>query len=751
MFHPNTALRINAMRKTILALNISALAALSATAAQAQEASGFALEEVIVTAQKRVESAQDIPISVHAFSSSALNKLGANNLSDLTEAAPSLKIGGLGRGSQQWMGMRGVVDFARNVGIDARMGVYIDGVFQGRSYAADVPLLGLESVELLRGPQGTLFGKNTVTGAISLNTKKPTEDFEAELGAEYGRYETSKFIGYINGALTDTLFASASASYQQGDGYYDNLLLDKDVGDWDNTAGRVQLRWVPSDMVDIRLSGDYTEKNSDQPLATNADLEPYDTHQNFVPTDDYESWGTALTADVFLSGDYTVTSISAFRHNEFETFADDDYTPLELVSIEFNEDSDQYSQEFRLVSPVNDKYDWVGGLYYFYNDLSSDRNVAVGETLIAGLSPALAPVAGAIAGYTEVPNKITNETWAAYLHGNYRFTPDIELTAGIRYTTEEKELKEWSQISFPNDPAVAAGLEAATGQPFTQSPGFLLGAINYEEFGENLSDDDWSPTIGLNYFFEEDIMLYIKYARGFKSGGWNADFMTNGLDFFAYDSESVDSYEAGIKSTLLDNSLRLNAAYYYSEYDDFQVFQQVFNSGGNPSVQLTNAGAVTNQGVEVESTWIPTDRLQFTLNAVWLDTNYDKFENQGGDSYKDNELPFSPEWRFYAGTQYIQPLGSFGDLTFNVDYAYTDDQFTDPSNVQPFVLDSYGLWNGRVTLTPASAAWEIAVWGKNLTDKEYEVQSNVNLLATPRYTWGSPQMYGISAKYFFGG
>jgi len=168
------------MRRTLLALNIGALAALSATSGTAQEASGFALEEVVVTAQKRAEDAQDIPISVQAFSASAIDKLGANNLSDLSEAAPSLDIGGLGRGSQQWMGMRGVTDFARNVGIDARMGVDIDGVFQGRSYAADVPLLGLESVELLRGPQGTLFGKNTETGAISLNTKKPSEDFEAE-------------------------------------------------------------------------------------------------------------------------------------------------------------------------------------------------------------------------------------------------------------------------------------------------------------------------------------------------------------------------------------------------------------------------------------------------------------------------------------------------------------------------------------------------------------------------------------------
>jgi iron complex outermembrane receptor protein len=298
---------------------------------------------------------------------------------------------------------------------------------------------------------------------------------------------------------------------------------------------------------------------------------------------------------------------------------------------------------------------------------------------------------------------------------------------------------------------VAAALEAATGVPFSQYPGYPLGAINYDKVTDDRDDDDWSPTVGLNYFFEEDIMLYAKYARGNKSGGWNADFMTNGLDYFAYEPESVDSYEAGIKSTLLDDSLRLNAAYYYSEYDDFQVFQQVFNSTGNPSVELTNAGAVTNQGVELESVWIPMDRLQFTLNAVWLDTNYDKFVNQGGEDYDGNELPFSPEWKVYVGTQYIQPVGSFGDLTFNVDYAYSDEQYTDPSNVEPFVLDSYGLWNARVTLTPVSEAWEVSLWGKNLADKEYQVQSNLNLLATPRYTWGSPQMYGISAKYFFGG
>ena len=739
------------MRKTILAFNIGALAALTSTATQAQESSTFALEEVVVTAQKRVEDAQDIPISVQAFSSSAIDKLGANNLSDLSEAAPSLDIGGLGKGSQQWMGMRGVTDFARNVGIDARMGVYIDGVFQGRSYSADVPLLGLESVELLRGPQGTLFGKNTETGAISLNTKKPTEEFEAEVGAEYGRYEMGKLTGYVNGAITDTLFASASGSYQQGDGYYDNIFLNKDVGDWDTAAGRVQLRWLPSDMFDIRLSADYTDKHSDQPLATNASLEPYKTQQTYVTTDDSKNWGTALTADVFLDGDYTLTSITAFRHNEFKTLGDDDYEPAELVSVNFNEDSDQYSQEIRLASPVGEKYDWVGGLYYFYNDLSSARSVAIGEALIAGLSPALAPFAEAVAGYTEVSSKLTTETYAAYIHGNYRFTPEVELTAGLRYTAEGKDLDEWSQISYPNDTAVAADLEAATGTPFTQAPGFLLGAVNYAKVSDDRNDDDGSPTVGLNYVFDDEIMLYVKYARGNKSGGWNADFMTAGLEYFGYEPESVDSYELGIKSTLLEDSLRLNATYYYSEYDDFQVFQTVYNSTNNPSIQLTNAGAVANQGVELESTWIPMDRLQFTLNAAWLDTNYDKFVNQDGTDYSGNELPFSPQWKVYAGAQYIQPVGSYGDITFNLDYAYTDQQYTDPSNVEPFVIDSYGLWNARATLTPVSKAWEVALWGKNLGDKQYKMQTNLNLLGAPRNSWGAPLMYGISAKYFFGG
>ena len=742
------------MNKNFMSLQVSlavAAAMSGGVMAQDEKKGSFVLEEVVVTAQKRTESIQDIPISVQAFSANAIEKLGASTLSDLRVAAPSLVFGGLGSGSQQQMGMRGVVDFARNVGIDSRMGVYIDGVFQGRSYVSDVPLLGLESVEILRGPQGTLFGKNTETGAISLNTKKPSEEFEGQVGAEVGDNDLLKGTAYLSGPLTDSLFGSVSASYLESEGYYENLTLGKDVGDKDTGAVRGQLRFLPTDKLDLTLAGDYAKKHSDEPIAVNADLEPYRTYQNFVTKDDSETYGVALTGEYQFDRDYTLTSITAFRHGEFETLADDDYTPANIVKADFDEEADQWSQELRIASPIEEKYDWVAGAYFYTNDSQTERKLFAGEdfyNMIIG--PPLDDFSEALSGYTTVPGKVTTDTYAAYMHGNYRFTEKLELTAGVRYTKEQKDVK-WQQENVQNDPVVAAALEAATGAPLTQAPYGLIGAINYAPVKDDLDDDDWSPTIGLNYFATDDIMIYGKYSRGFKSGGWNADFMTAGLEYFAYDSESVDSYELGLKSTLFDEAVRLNVAAFYSEFDDYQVFQRVFNSGGNPSIQLTNAGEVTTKGLELESVWIPMERLQLTLNAVYLDTQYDTFINQDGSDYSDNELPFAPEWKTYVGAQYIQPLGNWGELTFNLDYSYTDNQWTDPANSAMDELDSYDLVNARMTYTPTDGSWEVAVWGKNLADEEYQVNSNLNFLRTPRFAWGEPQTYGVGFNYFFGG
>jgi iron complex outermembrane receptor protein len=688
-----------------------------------QEASQ--IEVIEVTSQKRVQNMQKVPISTQAFTADMIEKLGADTLTDLAQSSPSIELGGLGKGSQQQMGIRGLVDFARNPGIDSRMGIYIDGVFQGRSYSADVPLLGLESVEVLRGPQGTLFGKNTVAGAISLNTRRPTEFFEGEVSVEAANHGTYKTTAFVSGELADNLFGSISGSYQSSDGYYNNTFLENKTGDWDTSASRGQLRYVASDKLEFILSADWTDKHSAVPLAQAESFDAFNIEANFNTRDDSDSWGSALTVNYDLSNDYIFTSISAYREASFDTNGDDDYGQANLVSVFFNEDSDQVSQEFRLVSPKNDVYDWVAGMYYFDSHLTSDRFVELASGLV-----------GPVAGKIIIPTKLDDRSIATYIHGNYRFNEQWELTAGLRFTNEEKNVN-WQQNNVADDPNVPANL-----------PGGALGAIDYPEFKDDFSDSNWSPTVGLNYFATDDVMVYGKVSRAYKSGGWNTDFMTNGLDYFAYDTESMNNAEFGIKSMMLDYTLKVNASVFYSDIDDFQVFQRAFNANGNPAVQLTNAGEAHTAGFELETVWLLTDNLTFTLNTTFLETGYDQFLSQGDEDYSGNKFTFAPDFKGYLGAEYFVPI-AVGELSINIDYSYSSSQYTTPNNSATDKIESYKTANARVTYISENSDWQISAWVKNITDDEYLRNTNLNLLGARRVTYGEPITYGVNFKYMF--
>jgi iron complex outermembrane receptor protein len=734
----------------MLALSTLALGALPQSGL-AQEEEASVMEEVTVTAQKRAQSLQDIPVSIQAITESTIRELGATVISDLESSAPSLQTGGIVGSSNQQMGLRGIVDYSRNTGIDARMGIYIDGIYQGRSYSSDQPLLGLERVEILRGPQGTLFGKNTVSGAISLVTRTPDEVFEGQVMGELGNFDYRKVGAYVSGPISDTVFGFLSFSYDESDGYYYNTTLGRDTGSYERWSTRGKLRFVPNDRLEIIVTGDAAQSDSNSPLLVNASLPPFTSQQNFEASDAVNFWGGALTINYDLDAGYTFTSLTSYRESDYATVYDDDITPFEIQTSNFDEDSDQLSQEFRLVSPREDRYDWVAGLYYFDSDMSTTRSACFGEDLYNLLIPALAPFAPALSGCGNIPNTVGSESWAAYVHGNYRFSDAWELTAGIRYTDESKDVY-WEQFNEPNDPATAAALEAATGLPLTQAPGALFGAVNYAPIIDSRSESDWSPTIGLNWFAGADTMLYGKYARGFKSGGYNADFMTAGLDFFEYQDESVDSWEAGLKSTMLDGTLRVNVAAFMMEFDDFQVFQFLRNSRGGTTLQLTNAGKATSQGLELETNWLPTDRLEFVFNLARLDASYDLFENPVPDEpdFTGNALPYAPDWKIYLSAQYLLPLGEHGGLRFFADYSWVDDQFSDPSNDPAYLIESYSLVNARVSWQPLSERWELALWGRNLADEEYNRINSVNFLGFPRTAWGEPRTYGVSFTWFMG-
>jgi len=737
------------MFRTLLLIGLGFAIATPAVA-QSSEGETF-IDEVVTTAQKREQSLQDIPISMQAVTDSQMREIGAELVSDLENLVPSLHTGGAVGSSNQLMGIRGIVDFSRNPGIDARMGVYIDGVFQGRSYSADQPLLGLERVEVLRGPQGTLFGKNTVSGAISLVTKTPDEEFHAEIQADAGNFGYIKSGLYLSGGLSESVFASASVAYDEWDGYERNTTLGIDTGDYDRVTARGSLRFLPSDSLEFILSADTSNRQSNTPFYTSRSDPAFEASHNAAGRDKVDFWGTSLTANFDLASGHTLTSITAYRENEYNAIVDDDLLPFDIQQTDFDELSEQFSQELRIVSPRYERFDYVVGLYYIDMDNSTDRLVRFGQDLYNVLIPSLAPYAAALEGTITTPHKVTSTDFAAYVHGNYRFSDALELTAGLRFTDSEKAVA-WQQTNAPADPATAAALEAATGLPLTQAPGVLLGGINYPLLNRKRTESDVSPTIGLNWFLGDDAMLYGKYSRGFKSGGFNSDFAVNGLEFFEYGDEFVDSYELGLKSTLANGRLQFNATLFTMQFQDFQVFQFLENEQGQVQLALTNAAEATSEGLEIETHWLPTDRLELTLNATWLNAEYDTFENPGDPSvpaFTGNKLSFAPELKTYLSGQYTQPIGGAGDLRFFADYSYVDKSFSDATNDPTlFSMDSYNLLSARVAWVPQSERWDLSAWGRNLADETYSRNNNLNFLRSQRHILGAPRTYGLSFNWY---
>ena len=733
-------------------LRMAVLAALAVPGlASAQQS---ALEEIVVTAQKRAESSQDVPISIQAIADDTLEKLGATEVTDLAQSAPSLSIGGV-PGSQRSMGLRGVVDYSRNIGIDARMGVYVDGVYQGRSSTASQPLLGVESVEILRGPQGTLFGMNTVSGAINLNTRKPSDEFTGQISAGAGNEGFWTGSLNLNGPLSETFFGSVAYTHQEHDGWFENPNLGREIGSSKEDAARGQLRWLPSDQLEVILAGDFGKTETDGPLYVKASDPAYYTEKG-PELDRVEFWGSALTINYETRGGYTLTSISAYRENEYLARGDEDFSALvEAFQTEFDEQADQFSQEFRLVSRINEHFDWIAGLYYFDSTVSTGRNIH--------LAPPLLPSAS-LSGRVAIPSEITTTHYAAYVNGNYRFTDKLELTAGLRYMYVEKKL-DYKQVNTPDDLDAAYDfLVNALGYPAPfakalapQIPGVLLGGPNLSYKGK-YSDDAVTPTIGLNYRITDEILGYVKYSNGFQSGGFNADFAPPlpPDQWIPFESESVDAYEIGLKSTLADGRLRLNAGAFMQRYSDFQIFQRVLND--NTSVQIvSNAGKATSQGIETEITWLPTDRLELTLNGAWTDATYDRFENpapQPGepDNFNGNYLNYAPKFKAFAGVQYVQPIGGAGDVAFSVDYSYQDKMYSDPRNRDMFdLIPGYDLWNIRVTYASAGERWNVSAWIRNATDVEYITDHSLaSLTNVDRVIWGAPRLYGISFTYNLG-
>lgn len=692
-------------------------------------ASAQVLEETIVTAQKREESLQDVPITIAAFGESQLEDAGFDRISDLANMSPSLQFGNFGPVS--FVTMRGIGNENTTAGGDPGVAMHLDGIYMGRPVAGLFTAFDTQRVEILRGPQGTLYGRNATGGSINLITNKPQDEFGGTVDLTYGDYDWMRVRGAVNLPISDSISARVVGFIDERDGYTENKYPGgKDANDVDDQGIRGHLNFDIGETSSLLLSASYIESGGvghsselreDFPGSTTGQniggppgwafapggptsgIPGYnnyiDLETGVVAVNDLDSF--RVNKDVRESQDseftmfsatfvwdfesVTFKSITAYVETDFEVHQDEDHSELDLLELVLVEDANQFSQELQLLSASDGPLQWILGLYYF--DEEASRN----SLFFRSRYDVFAEQWNVPAGFA-IGGDVDSESYAAYGQATYRVTESVGVTAGLRYTEDEKK-------------GVNKGFQFA-GLPYADPVG-----------------DDWDETtyrLAVDWALSDEIMLFASYATGYKSGGINQTAAPSLGGNAIYDPESVDALELGIKATLLDGRLQLNSSLYQNEYDDLQF--QVFGQAGP---EAYNADGATVQGWEVEIRAAATDSLTLDASLGLTDSEFDDQVIDGVD-IGGNQLPRTPDLTYTLGMSQEWGLEDSGALRLRLEYAYTDEiyytalnrdaGFNDPGG-SDLAEDYYNI-NARLFWFSPAAAWTVEAFVTNLTDEE---------------------------------
>ncbi|NKI98049.1 TonB-dependent receptor [Novosphingobium sp. SG707] len=704
-------------KTSILALAICACAATPAHAQNGAPPSdnGGGLDTIMVVARKRQENVQSVPISITALTGAGLAERSVNRVTDLVASVPNMSQDG-GGAVLGAIGIRGVVSQTRNIGFDSGLGVYVDGVLTVRPSGADQELPDIATLEVLRGPQGTLFGRNTTAGAINITTRKPSLERTIAEGkvavGNLGLAEASLFA--TTPIVTDKLGIKVAGSIAGRDGYITNVYDHSKVNNLNRKSLRGGLLWQPSPSLDIALTGSWL-KQADrmilgQPASNTAGglaglpgyyADPYTVSQDHPSQQTRDIWTANLNIDWHL-GAYTITSISAYGDNRSRLIVDNDSRPLPLSYSDFQDGAKQFTQELRLASPTSGSVDYLLGLYYLHQDADSNRaTVAFGP-----------PGPGAFFGTISSISSLKTDAFAGFASGNWRPLPGLTLSGGLRYNLETKDLVfNQTNTSFVPLPDLSARLHRR--------------------------DTNVSGNASITYQVLRDTRIYASIARGFKSGGFNPDIV--GDTNISFGPENAWSYEAGFKSDLLDHKLRINAAAFYTDYKDLQVSALV-----GAAFQIRNAAAAKIKGFEVEVTAKPIRAAELNFGAGYTDATYKDFPGCApATNCAGNRLPFVPRFSLNAGAQIGQDLGA-GRLTGRIDVNWHSSSYFEATNTADGNLPGYLLANGRLAYSFAQDHLSVALFARNMFDKRYRDYSFYLAPFSERLDrWAPPRTYGI--------
>lgn len=738
--------------------------ALAQEAAAEEDDGGF--EQIEVTAQKRVEKLNEVPVAVSVLRSEQIDSTFSSSFEGLQNLVPSVSFrkGTTTRNSA--ITVRGIGTISFSVAAEPSVSTVVDGVVLGRSGQAFTDLYDLERIEVLRGPQGTLFGKNASAGVVNITTKRPTGATEGMVEATIFQDNEYKLKAKLQGELTDNAAASLVVTKSAFDGNVFNVFNNQTVNGYDKEGARLMVDVDVTDSTKMLFIAENTKSDDD----CCADLEGRPSGRNpaspAAPTNgsdldlnqrlidhDFESRtvdeNTAFSVQLDTDfGDYAFTSITAyrtwdnteFREGDFTSIAGDSNQPVFGVPFQLHDIGpqswDQFSQELRLASPGGETFDWQVGAYFW--DMSSERaftrdascqnnngqlNQAIDNHLqtVEGIAnPTQEEIDNFIlaAGITCNANDIVSATarmqtefnnWAVFADGKYQLTEDIRLLFGIRYTDDEVSYR------HKRDSNDVYGRRGVGVRPATENTNFV----------GSTDESNVSIKLGGQYDMDDNGMVYFTYAQGYKGPGFNVFYNMADIHNAPIGEETSDAYELGYKYASRD--LLFNAAIFRTDIDGFQA-NSFDNRSGVTITRLTNAGSVITEGFEADVLWQATDNLVINAGLSSVDAEVDKFNcpldepNCGGRSGAD--VPFSPDLKYNIGLDYTQEMSDY-NIIYNASYVYTDDQvadFLDPTvdrSTSPLVLPDYALLNASVAFSFNDDAYRVTLIGKNLTDEQF--------------------------------
>ncbi|WP_425409907.1 TonB-dependent receptor [Hyphococcus sp.] len=738
--------------------------------AHAQDEPVAGIDTIVVSARKREENLQETPVAITAFSSGDLAKRSVVTLDGIGDYTPNLVFdkgtGGTGGSTSTQIYIRGIgqADFLFTT--EPGVGIYVDGVYHPRSIGSIMDLVDIERVEVLKGPQGTLFGKNSVGGAINVVSRRPGNEFSGGIEAVYGRFDRVDVRANLNVPLVeDKLAASLAFSSHDIDGYVKRPLAGDELGGINSKGVRGQVLWTPTENFDLLLSSDYTRHRDDAIANTLIDVDQtgslialwnglvapaqmvfyddsYISEDPFVSNgtgpnfSDLDLWGVSGVATL-RAGDLTFKSVTAYRNQDAFFGHDSDHSPLTYFEQTVDDNQKQFSQELQINgSHFDGRFDWVLGALYFHEEgLSTYRIIfAPGlydalEMLPAGIIDGLGGMGNPVHPLLDfdgaVSAGIDNDSYAVFAHTNFAVTDRLSVSGGIRYTYDEK------------------GFDSILER-------FSAGVVTHDV---SIEDDwsAWTPKISLDYDLTDNIMVYASAARGFKSGGFNGRPTNAFVAMQPFDPEYVWTYETGFKSEFANRRFILNGAMFYSDYTNMQLLAVSIDNFGGIVALVENAGAAEIKGFELEMNAVPARNLRLDAGIGFLDAEYSELDPSVASISLDSELVKTPKWSLNFGGEYTAALGGALEATFRADYSYRTRTQHVADNNPLLTQDAYGLLSLRLSLAPVDGPWEVSVFGTNLTDERYISNglSQFDTLGTTDVTFGRPREWGVMAKWSF--